>query len=1016
MARKLKGTAIQAGTITVTQLETSVANTVQTGGGPKITSVQVTDNTFVPLDDTAVDTAGGFIKINGSGFVSGCSVIIGSQSASAVSFLSVAALGVTVPALTTGTYTVYVTNPDGSVAIRVNGLNINGVPSWTTAAGLTDQFIDSAISIQLTANSNSTVSYTLQGGSSLPPGITLSNVGLLSGTVTNLVADTTYTFTVVATDQENQDTPRTFTVTIITVQQIARSLRFNSADSTYLNRTPAVAGNQKTFTLSLWTKRSAINSGDALFTTVNGSAMCYFSFGQASGDSLIFAYYNGSTDVFVVSTSAVYRDPSSWYHIVLSVDTTQATAANRVKIYVNGVEQVLAGTSYPSQNYDTPINSTISHILGGATGSYTSYLYSGYIAEVYFVNGQALTPTSFGRTDSITGVWVPMRYTGTYGTNGFYLNFANNASTSSLGIDSSGNNNTWTLNNFSVTAGAGNDSLVDSPSSYGSDTGLGGEVRGNYPTLSPLHFSTTSAVLTNGGLDLAGVQTVGSTGNQYATMALPNSGKWYWEVQWTKIYNDWNQQQGVLNLDNTSDVASIYLSAAGVTTSKNRSGTQTALSPSTISTNDIIQVAIDIDAGKIWFGRNNTWYESGNPSTGANAQYSNLSTTGRWMPFVNWYTSTSTSNYVTCSVNFGQRPFAYAAPSGFKSLNTHNLPALAVTKSNTAFDTVLYTGTGTARTITGFNFGPDLVWVKQRSGASTAHSLQDIVRGADKHLTSNGTDAEANSAAYGGGITAFTGNGFSTGTWGAVNENTQTYVAWAWDAGTTTVVNTAGSITANVRVNSAAGFSIARYTGTGSSASFGHGLSVAPKLVIIKSLGIEDWFTYVGGILGGSPPNYVKLNTTAVAGTSSGIFPSLATSSVVNIGSGSGVGANGVTHIAYSFAEVPGFSAFGTYTGNGSADGPFVYTGFRPRFIIVKNSSSAGVNWLMFDTATNTYNTVTKYLLPNSSSIELTDLTLDIVSNGFKPRVAGGTGINNSGSTYIYAAFAESPFKYARAR
>ena len=190
--------------------------------------------------------------------------------------------------------------------------------------------------------------------------------------------------------------------------QIQRSLRFNSADTAYLNRTPASAGNRRTYTFSTWVKRSQLSSGNAMLATVSGSAFNYFSFGTSSGDWLTFAYFDGASDVFGVNTSStsVFRDVSAWYHIVLSVDTTQATAANRVKIYVNNVEQTLGGT-YPTQNYDTPINNSISNIIGGATGSYTAYLSDQYMTEINFIDGTQLTPSSFGETNAQTGVWQP---------------------------------------------------------------------------------------------------------------------------------------------------------------------------------------------------------------------------------------------------------------------------------------------------------------------------------------------------------------------------------------------------------------------------------------------------------------------------------------------------------------------------------------------------------------------------------------------------------------------------------
>jgi hypothetical protein len=244
-----------------------------------------------------------------------------------------------------------------------------------------------------------------------------------------------------------------------------------------------------------------------------------------STDTLSVA--TGTGNLFV--SSAVYRDLSAWYHIVVAFDTPNATASNRYKVYVNG-SQITGTDNYPSQNDDTGWNMAQLHSIGRSHIDSTNY-FNGYITEFYSIDGQALTPSSFGETDAQTGVWKPKSYSGTYGTNGFFLKFADNSNTTAatLGKDSSGNGNNWTPNNFSVTAGIGNDSLVDSPTPYGIDTGVGGSVRGNYCTFNPL-ASPSQINITNGNLLVSrtggGASGSGSTSS---TMGF-SSGKWYWEV------------------------------------------------------------------------------------------------------------------------------------------------------------------------------------------------------------------------------------------------------------------------------------------------------------------------------------------------------------------------------------------------------------------------------------------------------------------------------------------------------
>jgi hypothetical protein len=328
-------------------------------------------------------------------------------------------------------------------------------------------------------------------------------------------------------------------------------------------------------------------------------------------------------------------------------------------------------------------------------------------------------------------------------------------------------------------------------------------------------------------------------------------------------------------------------------------------------------------------------------------------------------------------------------------------------------DVALYTGNGSTQTISGLNFSPDLVWNKVRND-SYWHSITDTVRGATKTLYPNDTLAEFTDAAS---VQAFTSDGFTLGSQALVNESAKTYVAWTWDAGTSTVTNTEGSITSQVRANASAGFSVVTYTGTGSNATVGHGLGVAPQMVIVKQrlTPTENWLVYHASLT--SPSNsFLVLNTTAARGEVAGYWNGGPTSSVVGLSFRGAINTNNNNYVAYCFAPVAGYSSFGSYTGNGSADGPFVYTGMRPRWIMFKRTDTTA-DWLLLDTARDNYNAVEKHLHPNLSNAEATGSPpwADILSNGFKLRNTYGE-TNASGGTYIYACFAESPFQYARAR
>lgn len=801
--------------------------------------------------------------------------------------------------------------------------------------------------------------------------------------------------------------------------QIARSLRFNSADSAYLNRTPAVNGNRKTWTLVFWYKRSKLGSTGVAQMILSAPYNTNSDGIRFEDTDKLRLYSNDASNCDVVS-ARVFRDVGAHAMYVVSVDTTQATAANRVKMYVNN-EQITAFTTatYPTQNYDFNINGLIAQNIGRNAISGTQFL-DGCLTEMRFIDGQALDPTSFGEVDANTGVWVPKAYTGTYGTNGFWLKFDDNSgvTATTLGKDSSGNGNNWTPNNFSVTAGAGNDSLVDSPTNYGTDTGAGGEVRGNYCTWNRAEVVNGNITLSNGNLTVTKASSTADW-RLFGTFAIPLSGKWYWEATLTSVtFGDGNMYIGIGDTQFGSGGFGtwftngyFYLKNGNKATATNSTG---GAYGATYVQTDVIGVAYDADAGTI------TFYKNG---VSQGTAYTSIPNSTTWFPAMSQTGNPSASS---TDWNFGQRPFAYAAPSGFKALCTQNLPTPAIGASasmlaNKQFDATLYTGTGVLRSVT--NAGgmqPDLVWLKQRGTPAAFNLLFDSIRGVGKWLSSNSTSAEGTIASS---LTAFNSNGFSvgadpSGTDNGWNANGLAYVGWQWNAGGSSVSNTAGSITSTVRANAAAGISAVTYTGTGAAGTVGHGLGAVPKLIIFKNRSATaSWIVYHGSI---SPTNLLTLHNTGAQQNLPAYFNSTAaTSSVFSIGSSASTGVdmntNGSNYVAYAFSEVAGFSKFGSYTGNGNADGAFVYCGFRPRFILIK--STAVENWIIHDTARDDYNVTSKELIPNgpTPAVEGSTTPFDILSNGFKMRTTSAA-LNSSAQTYVFAAFAEAPFNYARAR
>jgi hypothetical protein len=754
----------------------------------------------------------------------------------------------------------------------------------------------------------------------------------------------------------------------VTDYQISRSLRFNSADSAYLSRTLTTPTNNTVWSFSFWLKRSTLAT-QQYFLNVNS----YCGIGTNS-DSIVFWNNAGTT---LATSTAVFRDVSAWYHVVVVSNGTTITA------YVNN-SSVLTYTGTI-----TNLNSAVVHNIGRDQTSNSAYL-NGYMTEVNFIDGSAALPSSFGYTNPATGIWSPAKYVGGYGTNGFYVNFSDNSNTTAatLGADYSGNGNNWTPNNFSVTAGAGNDSMVDSPTSYGTDTGVGGTVRGNYATLNRLNAFGTST-FTNGNLDVS-VSSLNT--NNLATIAIPTSGKWYWEYQITAIGGGGSPMGGIAS--SSSNSPAIFYRSNGDKLVDGASSSYGA----TYTTTDIIGVAVDTDGGTI------TFYKNGS-SQGA-VTYATSS--GNFFPALR--SNAATDNF---TLNFGQRAFANTAPSGFKALCTQNLPtptigATTATTADKFFAPVLYTGTGTTNNIT-VGFQPDFLWFKTRSNI-VSHALYNSISGVTKFLTSNSTAAEATSTAN-TDLISINPTGFTVGTpdHQRTNDSGRTYVAWNWRAGGTAVSNTSGSITSSVSANTTAGFSVVTYTNA-SSGTVGHGLGVAPAMVIYKDrTNVTNWIVLHQSLANMSSSFLVLNLTNAVAtlGTALGGNP---TSSVIY--TNTDIIQNGAASVAYCFAEIAGYSKFGSYTGNGSADGPFVYLGFRPAFWIMKRTDTTG-EWFCFDSARDTANPESNYLKPYDSAAEASFASLDFLSNGFKIRQSG---FSTNGGTFIYMCFASNPFKYSLAR
>jgi hypothetical protein len=764
---------------------------------------------------------------------------------------------------------------------------------------------------------------------------------------------------------------------------IDNSARFNDGDSAELTRTFG-AGNRKVWTWSAWVKRCALPGNFEYLFACSIDTTNYAILRFRDAHTLEFGHVvSGVLDASIISSS-VYRDPSAWYHVVCSFDAANTTC----RLYVNGIEVSYGTTNQPS-NADGPINSANVHRICGSLPGIGGSHADAYLSQVAFVDGQALTPSSFGENKN--GVWVPKNVSGlTFGTNGFYLKFGNSGA---LGTDSSGNGN-----NFTSSGLTSSDQMLDTPTS-------------NYATWNPLDKSN-SPTIAEGNLKVTGPAT--AQNNIRATMSM-STGKWYWEVTIT-TQSGYHPQIGIYGTSKPISGIDISSESTGYLIITGNSGTYydgspihagTVLSSLTTFTNgDILNVAYDADNGKLYWGKNGTWLNSADPAAGTGAVYSGL--TGEYSPAM------SVKDSDVSEINFGQSGFAYTPPTDFLALSTANLPEPTIgpnstTTSDENFNTVLYTGNGSTQSVTGVGFQPDFTWVKKRSGAER-HVLFDAVRGAGYQLSSDLAVAEVYLNYT---LTSFDSDGFSNGNNGYTNESGHTYVAWNWKANGSGVTNTDGSITSTVSANTDAGISIVTgdFSASGTD-TVGHGLGVAPDMIILKNRSLDyNWLIWHNSF---TVSEYLAF-TAGSKGTYSNLWGSSLPSSTV-FGFSGGV-YNGDTFVAYCFAEKEGFSKIGSYTGNGSTDGPYIYCGFRPAFIMTKRTDTSGYWWEIVDTAREPYNPSDQTLYANVSDSEYTSSVYDkdLLSNGFKIRGTNG-GHNASGGSYIFMAFAEQPFRYSNAR
>ena len=699
--------------------------------------------------------------------------------------------------------------------------------------------------------------------------------------------------------------------------------------------------------------------------------------------------FGGSPFAFNMATVNASCKLNVWQHIAL-VRSGQTTT-----LYVDGVAS--AASAYPWWT-----NGTVSVFFGGVSGTYVNY-FQGQISNFRIVMGSAVYTTNFTPQttplSAIQGTALLTMNSSTVTDSAGVTTLTNNNSVAmaaaapfaaNVTMDASGNSNHWFPNGIGMTTGTAYDTVTDVPA----DTA---NLVANSSTLNPVNADSV-ATITNGNLRY----TITSSASWYlviATQAGQSGGKYYFEITIT------NPTQTMLGLFSSSSASRtqvssaapeylFYLPAGTTQYSSNGAALATWTGSPTFATGDIAAFAYDTINGMLWLGRipsgssTLTWINTSgtaNPATATDPRFTGVPAglyPGSRSSYVN------ANGPPTLDFNFGQQPFVGTVPTGFTAINTYTNPVATA-----------WWGNG--------NSYPDLTWIKSRS-AGTSHMLMDTVRGPSLYLSTNTTNPQFGS----GGAYNWSKYGLVLANDGNTNVAGNTYVLWGWTAGQgNAIVNTSGSISSTVSANPTAGFSIVSFNqSSAANYSIGHGLGVTPNFWIFKVLNGSYYWVGHSGL---AYNQYLQVNSTAAAVTDSTVWNAPATSSVINVGSTwSSNTPNQV--IAYCWTAVPGYSAFGSYTGNGSTDGPFVYTGFRPRWIMYKSTTEVSY-WNVFDTARSTYNVDGPYLNPNVPDAEGSTTLIDIISNGFKLR-ASSAGNNTNGATYVYAAFAENPFKYALAR
>ena len=862
---------------------------------------------------------------------------------------------------------------------------------------------------------------------------------------------------------------------------IPQSLRFTDGSSTHLSDTPSSgssATDRRKITHSVWIKRGIIGTAQTLYSSTKSGGGDYYVWRFNSDDTMTIILDVDDSN-FGYDNAEVYRDVSSWYHFVLIIDTTQAAAADRIKLYANGVQQTLTNKygSNVSQNFETYVMDGTEDAIGEFNFNNSAY-FDGYMAHYITTIGQDTSINDFGRT--VNGVWLPKVYSGSFGTNGHLLDFYGTStgivSSASVGANRATTDQYsglhWGSNNF---VGTTDSRFADCPDN-------------NFSTWNPLFrggeksasMTGSAPTLSEGNLEVS-LPVNSYIGNTFR----PTRGRWYVEIRIKTLGSvngevDWgwlqaNEYSGTTGHGGQAKKWGAYYHA--YSTAHIRLYDETSQLGSninlTLAAGSILQLAWDVDKGKGWIGVDNVWYHTdsnnGNPSSGVNETFTFTADEAKNLQC---YIANGTSTDVH-TVNFGQDPtfggtltganagtakggggtFKYTPPTGFNALCSNALEDGIISPNPSAssaptdhFNIVLKSmSTNSEEAITGVGFQPDWIWGKSRN-SSYDHHIYDSLRGATKYVLANSNSSETTDA---NSLKSFDADGFTVGSGStfAPYSNGNNVVFWCWKAGgAPTASNTAGvgevptagsvlidgkqataPLAGSIKIdklsaNTLSGFSIVTYTANSNTqCTLPHGLNSAPNMVIIKNRDTSSNGQWVIGQDQNGFTGQLYLDDGGAFGSNSGSFANTApTSSVVTINTDNTVNEGTDEFVMYCFHNVEGFSKIGSYGGNNSTDGPYVYTGFRPSFVMLKRTNDSG-SFQLLDDKRNPSNPTDLYLFTPGNGAEVdgsglgTPIIVDFLSNGFKVRSTEAV-YNSSGGRFLYLAFAGADFKTSNAR